>query len=113
MILLIFHQGFKHLIALLEREGEFYKKLAPSASTSAAALGVLSVATNIMRKAKNHVNEHQLASLVNAQIGYETHFNERSSSLRSIRRHRVEYREVGRRQFYNLVVDDCVQLSMH
>ena len=63
--------GFKHLIIMLEREGEFYKKLAPSASTSAAALGSLSVATAIMRIAEKHVKEDQLISLVNAQIGYD------------------------------------------
>ena len=54
---------------MLEREGDFYKKLAPSASTSAAALGVLSVATAVMRIAKNHVKEDQLVTLINAQIG--------------------------------------------
>ena len=64
-----FLPGFKHLIIMLEREGDFYKKLAPSASTSAAALGVLSVATAVMRIAKNHVKEDQLVTLINAQIG--------------------------------------------
>ena len=58
------------MIFLLEREGDFYKKLAPSASTSAAALGVLSVAASVMKTAAKHVKDDQLVSLVNAQIGY-------------------------------------------
>ena len=54
---------------MLEREGEFYKKLAPSVSTSAAALGVLSLAVELTRRLAAKAKEDQLLSLITAQIG--------------------------------------------
>ena len=61
--------GAKHLIVMLEHEGDFYKKLAPSAATSASALGVLSLATSLMRILGKDAKESLILSLINAQIG--------------------------------------------
>jgi hypothetical protein len=61
--------GPKHLVFLLEREGDFYRKLVPSSATSASALGVLSVAVCATRAIIGKEKEQLVVNLISSQIG--------------------------------------------